>query len=791
MRRRLAALPARVQGASLESWITVAVVLGAVVFTFVQLHPSLIFRNTTPTGGDMGAHVWSGTYLRDHLLTHGRLTGWTPDWYAGAPAFHFYMVVPFLAILLLDVVLPYAVAFKLIAVLGVCAMPAAAWAFGRLSGLRFPGPPMLAAVTVFFLFDSSWTIYGGNVASTMAGEFAFAISLSLALVYLGVVARGLATGRLRATAAVLLALVGLCHLIPAFFALAGTVVLMALYPRRASLRWAAPVVAVAGLLGAFWALPFAWRRDYMNDMGWEKLEPWTAYPQWSWDWWARVGDSLWPWDNRLAWLLALVALAGGVAGRKRPHLFLATMTVLLGVAFVVLPQGRLWNARLLPFYNLCIYLLAALGVVEIVRALVARFADRREGGGLLALRIAPVAGLLVTLVWVGMGLRTLPFGDTDAQNAYHWLGLTGHEDNVADGWARWNFSGYEARRPTADGGGYHEYRALVETMQEVGAEHGCGRAMWEYESELVRYGTPMALMLLPHWTNGCIGSMEGLYFESSATTPYHFLNQAELSAAPSSAQRDLPYGQLDVSRGVEHLQLMGVRYYLTTSDAARVQAEEVDDLTEVATSGPWTVFEVADSELVAPLTNQPAVLTDVGDGQSEWLDVAVDWYLDASAHDVFLAADGPSEWPRIEAGEAPPAIPVDPVEVSAIDAGDDRISFDVSEIGQPVLVRASYFPNWDVSGAEGPWRVTPNLMVVVPTDTHVELHYGWTPVDQLAWLLTLGGIVGLVVLARRPPIEVPEAPRRAVAEPVEDPPDRSDVGDEDDPVPLVPVGAAD
>jgi hypothetical protein len=625
----------------------------------------------------------------------------------------------------------------------------------------------------------------------MAGEFAFAISLSLALLYLGVVARGLATGRDRALAAGLLALVGLCHLIPAFFALAGTVVFVALPPRRSSLRWAVPVVAVAGLLGAFWALPFAWRRDYMNDMGWEKLEPWTAFPQWSWDWWARVGDSLWPWDLRVAWLLALVGLAGGVAGRNRPHLFLAIMTVVLGVAFVVLPQGRLWNARLLPFYYLCIYLLAALGVVEIVRALVNRFADAREGAGRLTLRLAPVAGLFLCLVLVGMTLRTLPFGSTDAQNAYHWLGLTGRDDNVADGWARWNLSGYEARRPTADGGGYHEYRDLVETMRRVGEENGCGRAMWEYESQLVRYGTPMALMLLPHWTDGCIGSMEGLYFESSATTPYHFLNQSELSAAPSRAQRDLPYGPLDVARGVEHLQLLGVRYYLTTSDAALAQAEQVDALTQVASSGPWTVFEVEDSELVAPLANQPAVLTDVGDGQGEWLDVAVDWYLDAAAHDVFLAADGPDEWPRIEAGQTPPAVPVEPVEVSEIEEGDDRISFDVSDVGQPVLVRASYFPNWKVSGADGPYRVTPNLMVVVPTDDHVELHYGWTPVDLLAWLLTLGGIVGLVLLARRPPVEVPVEPVREVVEPADDRPHPEEVDDEGDPVPLVPVGAPD
>ena len=804
MRSRLTTLRARIVAAPLESWITAAVVVGAVAFTFAQLHPNLIFRNTTPTGGDMGAHVWSGTYLRDHILTHGRLSGWTPDWYAGAPAFHFYMVVPFLLILLLDVLLPYAVAFKLVAVSGVVLLPAAAWAFGKLSGLRFPGPPMLAAATVFFLFDTRFTIYGGNIASTMAGEFAFAISLSLSLVYLGVVARGLRTGKHRALAAVLLALVGLCHLIPAFFAIAGTLVLLALNARRSSLRWLVTTVPVAALLGAFWALPFVWRRDYMNDMGWEKIQPWSNYPLWSTDWWGRVGDSLWPWDLRVAWLLALVGIVGGIAGRKRPHLFLGIMTALAGVAFVLLPQSRLWNARLLPFYYLGIYLLAALGIVEIVRSLVLRFADSRPVVAQNVIRAVPVAGVLVALVWAGLALRTMPFGHTDAQNRYHWMGLTASDDNFVDGWARWNFAGYEARTPTVDGGGYHEYHDLIETMKDVGAEHGCGRAMWEYEPELVRYGTPMALMLLPHWTNGCIGSMEGLYFESSATTPFHFLNQSELSAVPSRAQRDLPYGPLDVRRGVEHLQLLGVEYYLTTSQTARDQAEDVDDLTEVASSGPWTVFEVAGAELVSPLANLPAVVTDVGDGQDEWLAPAVDWYLDADAHDVFLAANGPPEWPRVAAGEDPPAVPVQPVEVSDIEAGDDRISFDVDEIGQPVLVRASYFPNWDTSGAQGPYRVAPNLMVVIPTENHVELHYGWTPVDLLAWLLTFLGIGGVILLARRPPVVVP-VPPEPVATSVygPDPPDAAlglegeedeDGSDElvvEDEPDEVPVGAAD
>ncbi len=197
--RRLAAV-------TIEGWITFGIVVGAVVFTLAQLHPDLLFSNSTPTGGDMGAHVWAPAYLRDHLLPHFRLSGWAPDWYAGFPAYQFYMVIPALAVVILDVVLPYGLALKLVSIAGVLTLPIAAWAFGKLSGLRFPAPPMFAAIAVVFLFDETFTIYGGNIASTMAGEFSFSIALSISLVYFGVLARGLRTGRHRALAAGLLAL---------------------------------------------------------------------------------------------------------------------------------------------------------------------------------------------------------------------------------------------------------------------------------------------------------------------------------------------------------------------------------------------------------------------------------------------------------------------------------------------------------------------------------------------------------------------------------------------------------
>src|SRR5205823_83466 len=62
------------------------------------------------------------------------------------------------------------------------------------------------------------------------------------------------------------------------------------------------------------------------------------------------------------------AAIGGVTSllqRHRTGIFLSVMAVLSWIGFATAPQGRLWNARLLPFWFLCIWLLAGLAVSEI------------------------------------------------------------------------------------------------------------------------------------------------------------------------------------------------------------------------------------------------------------------------------------------------------------------------------------------------------------------------------------------------------------------------------------------
>lgn len=750
-----------------ETWITLAIVAACVLFTFTQLSPSDVFSSSTPAGGDMGAHVWGPAYMRDHLLPSFRLTGWTPDWYAGFPAYQFYMVLPSLAIALLSFIIPYGIAFKLIAISGVLTLPIACWAFARLTRLPFPAPPLFAVAATAFLFDRSFSIYGGNIASTLAGEFAFSISLSFAVLFLGLVGRGLETGRQRVIAPIVLALTGLCHLIPFLFAVGGAIVwlLISLARKPGFVKrvwWLACTGVVGTALVAWWLVPFYLQSGYMNDMGWEKK---TNYVDLLFQ--RKILDPQLVNSPPIQWVLvlALLGVVMSLAWKRRGGLFLALLGSLTAVAVVVLPQGKLWNARLLPFWFLILYLLGALGVAELGRtiaALTSRDPDTpRRSVTIATALIAAFLGITV----LAMPLRAMPdtialgpvkvdLGGVRADGRYHWMFLSTKESSFVPSWARWNFTGYEGKPA------YPEFHDIVQKMDGLGQSNGCGRAMWEHEEQHDRYGTPMALMLLPFWTDGCIGSMEGLYFEASATTPFHFLNQDELSFGASNPQRDLPYvpgppDQTQFNLGVEHLQMLGVKYYMAITEQMISYGQKNTSLKQVAASGPWVVFEVADSPLIEPFDNNPAVVTGVA--PKKWLGAVTPWYLDPTAWNVWPASGGPDSWQRIVQGETPTATPTTPVAVTNVATGTDTISFDVTRPGTPVLVKVSYFPNWEVSGAQGPWRVGPNLMVVMPTSNHVSMHFGMTTVDWSGWMITILGLIGLVLLWRAGPIAMPDA----------------------------------
>ncbi len=154
-----------------------------------------------------------------------------------------------------------------------------------------------------------------------------------------------------------------------------------------------------------------------------------------------------------------------------------------------------------------------------------------------------------------------------------------------------------------------------------------------------------------------------------------------------------------------------------------------------------------------------------------WLELGASYFQNQDDWAAVPAASGPSDWQRVtltKTGKtddknlatvtpATPiqAVPLPAVNITDIKTTDNSLSFTVDKVGVPVVVKTSYFPNWNVSGGNGPYRVAPNQMVVIPTSTHVTLHYGHTKLEYFSYFLSLVGIAGTVLAVAQGPGRLP------------------------------------
>ncbi len=485
--------------------------------------------------------------------------------------------------------------------------------------------------------------------------------------------------------------------------------------RWRSLGYLAAVAAVAFCLSAFWSLPFASNLEWTAHMAWGQLD----------DVFGKQG--LLPAAIIPAAALGFIGIAYAVARREKKLLPLAWITVVTLVLFWALPDGRLWNARILPFFYISIHLWAAYGAAWLVRPFMVMMRDLFHLHGITARRVyVPVTAVVIGVVLV----------------------IT---STTAAGWIRWNYSGYEGKSNWSQ---YNEINTLLDTLAP-------GRVMVEHGDKIDEFGTPRAFEIIPYWTN--LDTMEGTLMEASYTAPFHFINQAELS-------KDYPTG-IDVSLGITHLQLMNIPYLITHSSevTSDVMADSRAEL--LAVFGDYNIFRISGcTGYVEVMENEPVRLEVE---QGEWRDLAVQWYRDEAALSTPLVWDNGEEALEQYESVTPDQVadpPVTPVEtdgrVTNEQLENESLSFDTTAIGEPHWVKISYFPNWHVEGAEGPYLVSPSMMMVIPTQSHVTLYYGRTAANTvgqvleiLAWLLLLGITVWRIVLWRR---------RRRLAEAVQD-----------------------
>ncbi|MFN8015365.1 MAG: hypothetical protein U0R17_01990 [Acidimicrobiia bacterium] len=857
------------------SLITIIGVIGCVIAIWQSMQPGLIFSNTTATGGDMGAHVWWPAFMRDFLLPHGRLFGWSMDYYSGFPVGQYYFPIPALMVVIFDLLLPYNVAFKLVTVLGSVTLPIAAYILGKSIKAPKPIPLIMAFMATSFLFftgdprgDSATAstiadfknaafnqrIMGGPLLSSMAGEFSFSIALTFSLLFLSAFYVMLRDKKYRGRVAVLLALTIMSHLVVAIFTFIAAIVFWgASYAsRKGYFRYIGAsllsfivafalsisvvgkyffdnklqgstfeyitltllvfsLIAIIGLLifgvikekknfkqfifdasplvvglmvASIWLLPLLARFSYTSNMRYEKLTDLLSTPGVNEVYELYVSPKYFMWPIFIPAAIGFILSATFLRKSILPVIITAAT---MAIVFIQWPEGHAWNLRFLPFWYLFIFFVAAFGYGEILRlptSITTWVAYKQKEKSLVLLSqiislfvtFVLVVGFLVGLVGIGSAPKDKATGCASIPDTR----LFNDRRGFADSWAKYNFEGYE-RKPQDPSckskqskkhlyTSSKEFYSLMDEMKKLKP----GRALWEPSDGT--YGTTLALMLIPYYTNHRIASQEGLYYEAAGSTAYHFLTVAEVSKTPSNPMRwpkcetksdgtkvdpkcfDTYYGTLaDFNRGIDHMKMMGVRYYLAHSEEAKKAADASSKLKLISSVADrdglnpvgWDIYQIKNWSLVEPLANDPVVITDKtspsdwAQSGNKWL---YDWFNAPGEYREFVNS-GEKNWQRMTAKQAlskPLTLKQknkkSEVKITNVKLTQDSIKFHVNKIGEPVLIKTSYYPTFKASGAGKIYRASPNSMIVVPTKQNVKIEIARDGIEWFSIFLFLAGV---------------------------------------------------
>jgi hypothetical protein len=688
------------------------------------LRPSLLLLPTVAAGGDTPCHFPTLVHFHEKLIPHFRLHGWYPGAYLGHPLLLYYFPLPFLLMSALAPVVGLAVAFKLGTVAGVFALPLFAYAALRLMGFRPPVPLLGAGATFVFLFLEENPIWGGTLASTLTGEFSHTLGIGLAVVFLGATYRAYARARSPWGPAVLLALTAFAHGYAVLWA--GFSAAYFLYASRRPGRTLAWLLGVAGLafaLAAVWLLPlltsWGWTTPY--DDPWITVDMRNLFPPLLWPLFAAAVAGL-------GWTLVAARRSGGPDHRLMFLLHSAAVAMALAAAG---PALGIIDIRFMPFAQLALCLAGAATL----------------GLAMERLAAAPLAAL---------GLVLLGVAHADGNS------------RVLRAWIDWNHTGLEAKEL---------WPAFARLAEELRGSVSDPRVAIEYSSEHERAGSIRMYETLPLFAGR--STLEGVYNQASLQTHAVYYLASELGASSPNPFRRRRYSEVDTESALRHLRLFNVSQVVALSPKLVSSLDGRPEARRRARIPPYVVYDLegGGGGYVEPLAYAPVRSSPRG-----WPEKAYRWFTRNPLSPAHLAFTDDARLTVAEADEwlAPPEVPLPGgVEARAV-VEDESITVTTNRLGHPLLVKVSYHPRWRAEGADGPYLVSPALMMIVPRQPTVRLTYAARNTADVVGLALTGGAIlaGILLPAWRwsrrnrpraapliPPIPldactVPPAPRR-------------------------------
>ena len=701
-----------------------------VLILFLRI--DLVFQNNTPTGGDMGAHIVAiDTFIRD-FMPNFQINGWSNDWFAGYPLYYFYFPLPAIITFFLDLIFPFGVAFKIMIVMSSIIVVYSIEKLLRKDSTNFS--TFGATAGLFYILTESFTIYGGNLASTLAGQFSFAYSLGFANLSIFYLIKS--NNKLRfPISSIFLSLCLLSHLIP-------FIIYIPIYGFYWLLKKEKINQKILSIT-IFLAIVVRWTTSLFMNLEFTTNMSYTPF--------SRIEDLI----KEDILPIIFIALALIISNFKNliKYKSLNLLEIYLVISSILLyffvPEGALWNGRLIPFFNLGIIIILFKSIEIFVEDLklyqqginvlipifflgtiycLYIFYDKWSSNQSYLNIYIPIIFLIIIFAIFNLRNFVMQINILLVSIIFSTVSFLPH-------WLNWNFTGYEGKNE------WTEIQNLYSKLENLDA----GRIMWEPNSDMNKYGTPMALMTIPYFTKHT--SMEGLYFDSSITTPFHFISVSGLAKRPSNPVGGLSYINNQFDQGVNYLNDLGIDYFISYTEEIEAKAMNSENLIYLFSSQPFSVFKVnsskvelvnQDIEIFLKVNKQDGILSSI--------------FRDTNINNFFEKAyDSFNELDKKRVIEASNEINIEPskskdLKITNLKIENDKISFFTNSPGELHLIKVSYFPNWTIANGKGPFRTSPSFMSVIPNQEYVEINFDKTSVEKNSFYFAIFSLLLSVII---------------------------------------------
>lgn len=517
--------------------------------TFVGLFLILIFSlryiplslldSGPATGGDMGSHFWPLHTLVNYGLPNWTLRVWNPGNLGGEPHLVHYFPFPYIVMAVLAIFVKIELAYNLGTLLPIIFLPFSAFFCTRSLAHRFPVPLFSAGTVLIFLYSESYSMWGGNSLSTLAGQFNHIYALNLLLIFIATTAVELRKKRLP----LLSSIIGMCVATSHAYVFIGLPLIGISFVLFSNFR-----TKLATIKHLFWSflLIGLWSAWYLFPL--VDNAPWTiAFPV---VWWS---------ENLLKEVFPI---------NFYPVLFIIALNFLLCFFLKSKPKQSVNNLGFIVIpilgYVVFYFLFPHIGLVD-VRAFPQILLIGTIGSAIflgtwlsysrILAGISAFPILMLLIWWASQNIVSYP------------------------GWLKWNYSGWKSKVA---------YASLEKIYSYLQGSFSDPRVVFEHNTINNLAGSIRVFEMLPYFTGRA--TLESLYLQASLLAPAAFLIQSEISKIPSCPFMQYRCLDTNIDAAEARLKLLGIGEIIFSSKDMQDLALKATFLRESFKSADWAVF---------------------------------------------------------------------------------------------------------------------------------------------------------------------------------------------------------